>query len=130
MASRFQITDGPCKFDLLIRGLAELRPIEFVFEQRGRQEVRLQLIGPEDGSGNRWLIRGQFTTGSPPASTFHYFKGYYDVTRRRGWYEMTSSTDEPTSPAHKAQDEGFHLGPAVVDSQVELYRSLPPTQTT
>jgi hypothetical protein len=77
-------------------------PIGITFGRDGKsvdvlmpmRNVRITSIGYEDGSGERFLIKG-FLEADPqglshqnPIYSHYSFDGYYDAHRRKGWLKL------------------------------------------
>jgi hypothetical protein len=92
MTSR-RIVAGPSKWDLLIEALARCKPVIFTLEGIGTLRVRILYIGPEDGSGDKWLINAREvltkTEGMPERS----FKIFYNSKFRHGMYKEGPTVD-------------------------------------
>lgn len=90
MATRQKIEKGPSKWELVIEGLGNVRPIGITFEKLGRCEVLLKTVGPEDGNPEQWLITGLIRSSRIPGSLDNPlpFNGYFSTKDRQGWYEL------------------------------------------
>ena len=86
MTEQYRIIAGPSREELFdaLRLRHEGRTVTFTlkgpYSDSPRREVSvfIDAIGVEDGSGNRFLVE-IFHKGS-----FQRFKGYFDITHRRG----------------------------------------------
>lgn len=78
------ITAGPCKFDLLIKGFATRQSVHFVLEGGERLNCILNTVGYEDGSGNKFMLSG-YLENQPSVTNF---EGYFDTVRRLGWIKF------------------------------------------
>jgi hypothetical protein len=85
MATR-KIVNGPGKWDLLVEAIGNLKPVEFTIEKIGKRLVRIMSIGPEDGSGDKWLLTlGELDEKA--AMTGRRFKAFYNSRLRVGFVE-------------------------------------------
>lgn len=90
--ANFRITAGPSKWDLLIEALGHGKNIEFSFEDSDKRQVQILSVGPEDGSGESWLITGRTLEEKRDRTTYHPFdfKGWYSTKLRWGTYETVT----------------------------------------
>lgn len=84
------IVQGPSKWDMLVKGLGEVQHVEFTFSDLGKRYVRLALVGPEDGSGNNWLIHGWIQSGENTPKM--HCEGNYSTVTRKGFVDVQSDS--------------------------------------
>ena len=98
MAYRFNITDGPSKWDLILSifdgDSSNRRKATFSIEEPEAHEKYPRLpdldfvingATREDGSGENWLIQGYYPGANDPTVPMN---GFYSTKNRRGWLEF------------------------------------------
>jgi len=100
---RYEIVSGPSLFEFATRyfdrNLQTKAPFKFTIQSGVKRSMRddvfviLNDIAYEDGTGTRWNISG-FAVNVGQAlvtSNFHNFSGFYDSSRRKGFFEFKVS---------------------------------------
>lgn len=89
--TRHELKNGPSKWDLIIEGLGNGKPVIFVAVTGAtKMRVRITSVSIEDGSNESWIFKGHTLAPDSSSKTLARFQsgdveGYWHTKLRRGW---------------------------------------------